>query len=104
MRPVSSSESELSGDRLRWKGIGGLSAFLGLPLIATGLSEPAFGFMGAGLSEPVCFFAGLRDVLPFTGVGVRGLRENSDGTPIADFGLRASKLPDNFGVGFGDGV
>lgn len=39
---------------------------LGLPLIATGVSEPAFGLMGTGLSEPARFFAGLRDPFPFT--------------------------------------
>lgn len=72
--------------------------------MATGVSEPAFGFIGTGLSEPVRFFVGLKDALPFTGVGVRGLRENPHGTPVADFGLQASKLTDDFGVGFGDGV
>lgn len=67
------------------------------------MSEPAFGLIGTGLSEPVRFLAGLKGAFPFIGVGVSGLRENSDGTPMADFGLRASKRAEDLGVDFGDG-
>ena len=37
---------------------------LGLARMATGVSEPAFGLIATGLSEPARFFTGLRD--PFT--------------------------------------
>lgn len=76
----------------------------GPPLIATGVLEPAFGLISliaTGLSEPARFFDGLRDA--FAWEGINDLRANSDGSPMADFGLRASKLPDDLGVDFGDG-
>ena len=66
--------------------------------------EPAFGLIGliaTGLSEPARFFVGLRDALAWE--GINDLRANSEGSPMADFGLRASKLPDDLGVDFGDG-
>lgn len=56
--------------------------------------------MGTGLSEPALFFPGLRDPLP---LGISDLRENSDGTPMADFGLLDAKLADDLGVDVGDG-
>ena len=65
--------------------------------MATGVSEPAFGLITTGLSEPARFFIGLRDPFTLTS-GTSVLRENSDGIPMAVLGLLGRGFLDDFGV------